>query len=476
LVVNLFAGETRPGGGTGAVDKKYRSLISKKIKSLGFTGRTVGEFFIIDTPPGKPSQQIMVVSLGEKKDFYLDAIRKAAATSLQQAKKLNSKSIATILHGAGVGGLDPELCAQSMAEGFLLADYSYDKFKAELKKENKKKTVREITICQKHDTNLKKIKAGISLGKIFSQGQNFARDLVNEPPLKVYPEVLAKLAKQIAKDNPNISATVFKKPDIAKLKMNSFLAVDAGSDKDPYFIHLAYKHQGKINKKIALVGKSITFDSGGLSLKPSASMLNMKMDMAGGATVLGIFSVLDKLKPNLEIHGLLPACENMPSGGAMKIDDVVAAANGKTIEIVNTDAEGRMALADALVYAEKLKPDYIIDLATLTGAAVVALGNDIAALMTDNVKLKEWLSAASCTTGEKIWPLPLEKSYQDHIKSEIADIKNIGKKGAAGAISAGLFLQHFVKKTPWAHLDIAGPAWNETKANPYQPMAAVVLE
>lgn len=470
LVVNLFAGETRPGGGTGTVDKKYRGLITKKIKSLDFKGKTAGEFFIFDTPLGKPSKQIMVVSLGEKKDFYLDAIRKAAATSLLEAKKLNSKNIATILHGAGIGGLDPELCAQSMTEGFLLADYSFDKFKAELKKENKNKAVREIIICQKDSNKLKEIKTGISLGRIFSQGQIFARDLVNEPPVKVYPEVLANLAKQIAKDNPNISVTILKKSDIEKLKMNSFLAVDAGSDKDPYFIHLTYKPEGKIDKKIALVGKSITFDSGGLSLKPSESMLNMKMDMAGGATVLGIFSVLGDLKPNLEIHGILPACENMPSGGAMKIDDVVEASNGKTIEIVNTDAEGRMALADALVYAEKLKPDVMIDLATLTGAAIVALGNDIASLMTDDIKLKEWLTTAARTTGEKIWPLPLEPDYKAHIKSEVADIKNVGKKGAAGTISAGLFLQHFVKKTPWAHLDIAGPAWNETKSNPYQPI------
>lgn len=470
LVVNLFTGETKPGGGTGAVDKKYQGLISKKIKALNFTGKTAGEFFTFDSPPTKPSKQVMVISLGERKKFNLEVIRKVAAITLNQAKTQRAKTIATILHGAGIGGLEPKMCAQAISEGLLLADYAFDKYQKNKQKDNKQRRVKEVVICQKDNTTIKEIKTGIALGKILTRAQTFARDLVNEPPIKVYPEVLAKIAKQITQDNSNIQATILKKPDIIKRKMNSFLAVDAGSDKDPYFIHLAYKPKGKPSKKVALVGKSITFDSGGLSLKPAEAMATMKMDMAGGAAILGIFSVLNDLKPNLEIHGIMSACENMPSGSAMKVDDVVEASNGTTIEIVNTDAEGRLALADALVYAEKLRPDYIIDLATLTGAAIVALGNDIAALMTDNDELKDKLTKASQITGEKIWPLPLEPDYQEHIKSEIADIKNVGKKGAAGTISAGLFLQNFVKKTPWAHLDIAGPAWNETKLNPYQPI------
>jgi len=461
LIVNLFAQETKPGGGTGAVDAKLNGFISKRIKQLSFKGTQAGEYFIFDNPkPG--AKQIMVISLGEKKQFGAQVIRKVAALSLLEAKKQNAKTIATILHGAGNGGLDPKLCAQSLTEGVMLSDYSYDSFRAETRKENQKRAVKEIIICQQTTDNLAAIKFGINQGKIFCEAQTNARNLVNEPPQTMNPETLAKRAKEIAMTSPHIRAKVYNRKEIENMGMKAFLAIDQGSDQDPYFIHLTYTPK-KPKTKIALVGKSITYDSGGLSLKPSDGMTNMKMDMAGGATVLGIFSVLAKLKPNVEIHGIIPACENMPSGKAIKVDDVVTASNGKTIEIAHTDAEGRVVLADALVYAEKLDVDTIIDLATLTGAAIVALGNDIAALMTDDESLEKELTEASKATGEKIWPLPLEPTYREHIKSEIADIKNIGKRGAAGTIAGGMFLKEFIKKTPWAHLDIAGPAWDETK-------------
>ncbi len=460
LIVNLFAGETKPGGGTGAVDKKLKGLISKNIKQLKFNGSKSGDFFIFDNPKNH-TKKIMVISLGKQADLDFETIRQVAATSILEAKKHKVKTVATILHGAGIGNLDAKKCAQTMAEGFLLNNYSFNKYQKN--QTANKNTIKEIIICQKNEEKISDIKKGINEGIIFAKGQNFARDLVNEPPEILYPKTLTEIAKQIAKDSSFIDIKIYTKKEIIQMNMGAFLAVDQGSAKDPYFIHLTYKPKEKPVKKIALVGKSITFDSGGLSLKPSDSMVTMKMDMAGGATILGIFSTLNILKPNMEIHGILPACENMPSGEAIKVDDIVKAGNGKTIEVVNTDAEGRMALADALVYAEKLKPDEIIDLATLTGAVIIALGNDIAALMTDNDKLNKKLTTASKLSGEKIWPLPLEKTYQEHIKSEVADIKNIGKKGAAGTISAGLFLKEFIKNTPWAHLDIAGPAWNETK-------------
>lgn len=468
LIVNTFADETKPGGGTGAVDKKLNFAISKKIKSLHFKGKTAGEFFIFDTLGKSVAKQIMVISLGERKKFDVEVIRKVSATSLLEAKKQNAKTVATILHGAGNGKLAPMNCAQSLTEGLLLADYHFDKYLTEGKKENQKKKISKVIICQKRKENLTYIKQGITLGKISAQAQNFARDLVNEPPRHMYPKVLAETAKTIAKENKFITAQILNKQQVTKLGMEAYLAVDDGSTQDLAFIHLIYKPT-QTKKKIALVGKSVTFDSGGLSLKPSDSMMTMKMDMAGGAVVLGIFSALSELKPDVEIHGILPACENMPSGSAMKVDDVVTASNGTTIEIANTDAEGRLTLADGLVYAEKLNPDVIIDLATLTGAAVVALGNEIATLMTDNDELKNKLISASETSGEKIWPLPLDPIYEAHIKSEIADIKNIGRKYYAGTITAGLFLKRFVKKTPWAHLDIAGPAWTDSRTVPYLP-------
>jgi len=468
LIVNTFARETKPGGGTGAVDKKLNFAISKKIKTIKFLGKNVGDFFLLDNPKKIGAKQIMVVSLGERKNFTTDVIRKVAALSLHVAKKQNAKAIATILHGAGNGKLAPEICAQSLVEGMLLANYQFDKYLTNIRQENIKSKIREVIICQKNKNNLPAIKQGITRGIYFSQGQNFARDLVNEPGLTMDPKILADTAKNIAKNNRNITVKIFDKKTIAKLNMNAFLAVSAGSQKEPYFIHLTYTPPVKTKQKIVLVGKSITFDSGGLSLKPSDGMTTMKSDMAGGAAVLGVFSVLTKHQPNVEVHGLLAACENMPSGSAIRVGDVVQAMNGKTIEILNTDAEGRLTLADALTYAENSKPDFIIDLATLTGAAIVALGDDITALMTDDKKLENKLMTAGETTGEKIWPLPLEKTYLNHIKSNVADIQNVGKsRGVAGTISAGIFLQQFVKKTPWAHLDIAGPAWTEDKSIPY---------
>ncbi len=468
LVVNTFAGDTKPNGGTGAVDKKLHGAISKKIKSINFLGKNAGDYFLLDNHQSTGPKQIMVISLGERKNFSLDVIRKVAALSLLEGKKQNAKIITTILHGAGNGGQNAQQCAQSLTEGILLSNYHFDKYLNEQKKINRINKIKKIIISQRNKKNLTAIKQGIKLGTIFAEGQNFARDLVNEPGLTMDPKVLADTAKNIAAKNKNISVKIFTQTDIAKLGMNAFLAVAAGSEKNPYFIHLTYQPQTKPQRKIVVVGKSITFDSGGLSLKPADSMTTMKCDMAGGAAVLGLFSVLSKLQPNVEIHGLLAACENMPSGSAIRVGDVVQAMNGKTIEILNTDAEGRLTLADALTYAEKLKPDFIIDLATLTGAAIVALGENIAALMTDNKELENKLIKAGESTGEKIWPLPLEKNYLSHIKSNVADIQNVGKgKGVAGTIAAGLFLQQFVKKTPWAHLDIAGPAWTEDKSIPY---------
>ncbi len=468
LIVNTFAGETKPGGGTGAVDKKLHGAISKKIKNINFSGKNAGDFFLLDNHQSSGPKQIMVISLGERKNFSLDVIRKVAALSLLEGKKQNAKIIATILHGAGNGGQEIKQCAQSLTEGVLLSDYSFDKYLNDQKKTNRTNKVKKIIISQRNKKNLTAIKQGIKLGTIFAAGQNFARDLVNEPGLTMDPKVLADTAKNIATKNKNITVKIYEQKSIAQLGMNAFLAVAAGSQKEPYFIHLTYKPQTKAQQKIVLVGKSITFDSGGLSLKPADSMTTMKCDMAGGAMVLGVFSVLAQLQPNVEIHGLLAACENMPSGSAIRVGDVVQAMNGKTIEILNTDAEGRLTLADALTYAEKLQPNAIIDLATLTGAAIVALGEDITALMTEDKKLNEKLEKAAKITGEKLWPLPLEKSYLSHIKSNVADIQNVGKgKGVAGTISAGLFLQHFIKRTPWAHLDIAGPAWTEDKSIPY---------
>ncbi|KKU95471.1 MAG: putative cytosol aminopeptidase, partial [Candidatus Gottesmanbacteria bacterium GW2011_GWA1_48_13] len=308
-------------------------------------------------------------------------------------------------------------------------------------------------------------------GETVAQAVCFARDLVNEPPSLTTPTYLSRQALGIAKASALVSCEVLDKSDMEKLGMGGILGIARGSDEEPKFIKLSYAGGGR--KTVALVGKGITFDSGGLSLKSSEGMETMKIDMAGAAAILGIFQALTVLKPKVNVVGLICATENMPSGGAIKPGDVVTAMNGKTIEILNTDAEGRVVLADGLSYAvEKVKPDVMVDLATLTGACMVALGEEISGLFANDAKLAQSLKEAAEQSGEKIWELPLAKEYKELLKSSVADIKNISGKRYGGAINGALFLQEFVPDNiPWAHLDIAGPAWAE-KDTPLEPRGA----
>jgi leucyl aminopeptidase len=282
---------------------------------------------------------------------------------------------------------------------------------------------------------------------------------------------LVNSAKEIAKGKKDLKVRVYDKEQLEKMGAGGLLAVNQGSDHEPYLVHMVYKPEGNIKKKIAIVGKAVTFDSGGLSLKPAEYMMSMKCDMGGSAALLGLFSVIDNINPQVEVHGIFGAVENMPSGKAIRPGDVIKALNGKTIEILNTDAEGRVTLADTLSFAVKKKPDLIIDLATLTGACVVALGEEISGVMSNNPELANKILIAAASAGEKMWELPLEKNYKKLLKSDIADLKNIGGR-YGGALTAGLFLEEFVDKTPWAHLDIAGPAYAERPINSYEKKGA----
>lgn len=286
-----------------------------------------------------------------------------------------------------------------------------------------------------------------------------ARDLINGAPSDVTPKVLADTAKKIAKGP--VKLRLYTKKELKRMGAGGILGVNIGSAQEPFLIHLHYSPKGRPKKSVALVGKGITFDSGGLSLKPAGSMETMKMDMSGAAAVLGVFSQISKIHPNVEVHGIVPTTENMPGGRAYKPGDVLTAMNGKTMEVLNTDAEGRLILSDGLSYAVRQKPDQIIDMATLTGACVVALGSLVSGAMGNDSKLLEQLKEATEAEGEPIWELPLVKEYRDDIKSKVADIKNIGSAREAGSIIGGLFLQEFVGDRPWVHLDIAGPAYLE---------------
>ena len=449
IVVNLFEGVKIPGGVTGIVDKAYNNLISNfVIKKEKFEGK-YGDIY--ELPIVDAGKKILVVGLGKQNDFSYTKVRDLSAKVARLCNSYkNAKKIVSILHGAGIAGLCPELCSQMIVEGVISGLYSFDKYKSEKNSVN----IKEFTIVETDKDKFKKAEIGAERGVIVARNLNMARDLINESSQYLYPETLADFAVK----NSGVKTTVYNKTQIKKMGMNAFLAVGQGSVHEPKFIHMEYKPEKKSKKKIAIVGKGITFDAGGLDLKPATSMLTMRDDMSGAAAVIATMKAISEIKPNVEVHGIIAACENMPSGSAYKPGDVIVAKTGRTIEIDNTDAEGRVTLADALAYAEELGVDEIIDIATLTGACMVALGTVASGILGNNdKKIKEFIEIAE-KAGERFWQMPMYEEYGDTLKSDIADTKNTGGR-MGGTSAAGIFLSKFIKDTPWIHLDIAGTAF-----------------
>jgi len=434
-------------------------VILQEIKSEDYRGK-LGELLSVRVSGKTLAPKIYVLGLGKKKDFNSSELRNAFSALVRNTKGKVS-SITFSLLNLKEANFDLGFQSQVIVEGMLLGEYQFLKYKAEEKKEKKLESV----IFAKCSKNVQaKIKEGIRKGEIFSKATKLARDLVNEPSAVVNPDFLANLALEIAKKNKDIVCNVYGKEQIKKMGMGAFLGVAQAAETEPKFIHLEYKPEKITNKnKIALVGKGITFDTGGISLKGDEHMVDMKMDMAGAAVVLSVFSVISEVKPKASVMGIIAATPNMISAKSTVPGDVVRASSGKTIEILNTDAEGRVTLADSLSYSVKKGATQIIDLATLTGAALIALGLDISALFTNNRELGEKVKKAAAEAGEKVWELPLEKTYKDMNKSEVADIANIPSSRYGGTITAALFLEEFVDGKPWVHLDIAGPAFAEKK-------------
>lgn len=462
LVVNEFLGVDEPGGATGAVNAALGDDLAKFMKEDKFKAK-LGATFMMRSNGKIPAKRVLVVGLGKKEEFDLEAVRQAVAASMNVAKGLGVKSVVSILHGAGAGGLKAADCARAMVEGARLAQYAFESYRSS---KNEKPRVQRFDIVSHDGQAVRQALKGVALGELMARGTMFARDLVNTPAQDMYPHKLVEAAKQIAVGKGTIRVRVFDRDALAKMGAGGILGVSQGSDHPPYLVHMVYKPKKATRKCVALVGKAVTFDSGGISLKPADSMMTMKCDMAGAAAVLGAFSVIADVAPACEVHGIFGAVENMPSGKAIRPGDVLTAMNKKTIEVLNTDAEGRLTLADTLSYAVKQKPQAIIDLATLTGACMVALGEEITGIMSNNDALCTKLLEAAQVAGEKMWRLPLEKNYRKLLKSEVADMQNIGARWG-GALTAGLFLEEFVDKTPWAHLDIAGPAFAEREIDPY---------
>lgn len=461
IIVNLFSGVEAPVGAAGALDKILDQAISEIIGSGEFKGK-LGEISIIHPREKLTADRVIVVGLGEKQKCNLETIRKASAAALKSAAGLNGKHAATIVHGAGVGGLDIESAAQATVEGALLASYQY----AADKRIKEKNRVTKLSIVERDDDRLPAIKAGKTTGAAVAAGAFLARDLVNMPPNQATPTKMAEAAQEIA-DQYSQKLTVGGRDWASERKMGAFLSVALGAGEPPKFIILEHNADKEELEPIILVGKGITFDTGGITLKRGPAMKDMKSDMAGAAAVLGTMKAVGELNIPQRIIGITPCTENMPDAFAYRPADVIKASNEKTIEIISTDAEGRMVLADGLVYAGKYNPAAVVDLATLTGACVTALGKSVAAgLFSTDTWLQDQLVAAGKATNERVWPLPLWDDYKDFIKSDVADVKNSGG-GFSGVGSSAIFLKEFIDY-PWAHLDIAGMALTK-KSSSYIP-------
>lgn len=447
-------------------DYEDETDLLKRIKKENFKGNK-GQLFVIHDD----RQTIVFIGTGQDKKLSSENIRQTAGYIVAYLKKYKANKIGLITKHWLKGTSDIGILAQSLAEGIYLANYSFDKYKKK-DKESIKVDIEEIYIYVTKSQKSKFIKAW-DLGKSLAEGTIMARNLINEPAGHMTPTYLAQEAIEIAKENKNISVKIFDKDRVSKMGMGAFLGIDKGSNEALKFIHLIYKPTGKAKDKIALVGKGLTFDSGGLNTKPWDGMYGMKHDMSGSAAVLGVFSAIAKVNPKVEAHGIIAACENMSSGSAIKPGDVLKSMSGKTIEVAHTDAEGRVTMADSLEYAQQQGISKIVDLATLTGSIVVALGPNYAGLFSNNEKLANDILKNSKVAGENLWQMPLAVEYKDHNESKIADVRNIGNK-SAGSISAAWFLAEFIKDdTAWVHLDIAGTAYTEKEINSYTPAGGV---
>lgn len=449
LIVGIHKGSTMPRQ-LQDLDAKLGSPISHLQKDGHFTADW-GKFYHLSTFGKSSVKSLLLIGLGESKDFSLERLRRASGLASKIAPDFG-KRIVTALGLLDIRSTLLPQRIQAIAEGAMLSAYRFDKYRSKDKQDDEPSL---LILSERHDDDIKQV---MREGSIVSGMVNLARDLVHSPPSVMTPEQMAKVARKIAADY-GCSSRVFGRDEIYSKNLHGLYAVSKGSTQEPRFIILEHRHKDA-RKTLCFIGKGITFDSGGISIKPADGMDEMKTDMAGAAAVMGAIGAISQLDLKINVIGIMPCSENMPGASAYKPGDIIKTHSKKTVEVLNTDAEGRIVLADALSYAEKnYKPDAIIDVATLTGACMVALGREAAGLISNDDKLADRIIHASQVSSERVWRLPLYDEYRDAVKSKIADVKNTGlPKGEAGAITAGAFLESFVEKAPWAHLDIAGPA------------------
>jgi leucyl aminopeptidase len=456
IIVGYFEDSQSPGDIITAIDMALDGNITQLLTRGDIKGK-LNEVTVIHSLGKLPAGRIVILGLGKRTELTKDKIRRAVAETARSLRKAGVLDIATMALGMGEAGIGTEDAARCITEGALLGLYS---FRKHMTSEPDYKDIKQITIAEPDETLLFDLEEGCRKGKIIAEAAILTRDMVNEPANYMTPTDMADTATELA-ETYRLRVNIFDKEEMRELGMGALLGVSQGSIQPPKFIVLRYNGNDSTEKiDLALVGKGITFDSGGLSLKTTEGMADMKGDMAGGAVVMAVISAIAQLSLQVNILAAVPTTENMPGGRALKPGDVLTATNGKTIEIINTDAEGRLILADALAYTRTFDPRYIIDVATLTGACHVALGDVCTGVFGNNQRLVDMVIKAGNDAGEMMWQMPMYNEYKEQLKSEVADIKNTGGRGG-GAVTAAKFLEAFVGDTPWVHLDIAGTDQSE---------------
>lgn len=464
LVVNLFEGVESPGGATGAVDRALNGAISELIK----TGEITGKLYrttLLHTYGRIAPRRVLIVGLGKSTDFDYATAMKVTGTAIRLLREKGIRKVTSIVHGAGIGNLDPANAARAVAEGAIIGHYRGNFYKTS---DDRPGVVKELVMVEQDTSKIQAMERGLREGFILGTATNDARAMSDEPSNHMTPTLLAERARDVARE-AGLGFEVLESEQMRQLGMGGLMGVAQGSAEPPKMVVMKY-HAGDNRPTLGLVGKGLTFDTGGISIKPHEGMQNMKYDMSGGAAVIGAMKAVSCLKPNINVLGVVPATENMPSGTAYKPGDVIKCSNGKTVEIISTDAEGRMILADALVYAVKQGASCLVDVATLTGSCAIALGNNVTGIMGNEVDFTRTVTKAANLAGEKVWELPLPPEYKDQLKSDIADMKNCGTR-YGGALTAGLFLKEFADDLPWVHMDIAGTSDSDSD-EPYRSRGA----
>ncbi len=450
ILVNFFEDMEKLNGDIATVDKAMGKAISELISQGEIKGK-LNEVSVIHSLGRLPASRVVVTGLGKQEELSRDKLCGAVAETCRLLRQKGTENIATIAQGAGKAGISLEAAAQAVTEGALLGLYT---FRKHMTKETEYGEIKEFTIVAKSQAEREALELGSSRGRVLAEATNLARDLVNEPANYMTPTIMAEEARKLAECH-GLECQVLERSEMQELGMGALLGVAQGSKELPKLIVLRYHGSDSTEADLALVGKGITFDSGGISIKSAEKMAEMKGDMAGGAAVIATMGALSQFRPRINVVAAIPATENLPSGGALKPGDILTAMDGKTIEIVSTDAEGRLVLADALGYVRKLGAKCIVDVATLTGACRIALGDVCSGVFSNRQELVDLLLAAAAEAGELSWQMPLYEQYKEQNKSDVADINNSG--GRYGApITAAQFLAEFVGDTPWVHLDIAG--------------------